>query len=197
MSNALYTGAPTRTASAPATAGYAAAAGLLARVLQAAAQGVGGEVFMLAMGEPVKIVDLARDLIQRPGLQVGRDVDPPIYKRLPMKHLVLSCQVGRRRLAAHTVLPVLLVALLAGCTFGQAPAPTPIPLLFTPPGAGPRRGGRACAPGVRRPARRSGRRAALWGPGGACYSARISSLARPAACRTSTCRAATRSSWTR
>ena len=27
------------------------------------------------------------------------------------------------------------VALLGGCTFGQAPAPTPIPLLFTPPGA--------------------------------------------------------------
>jgi multidrug efflux pump subunit AcrA (membrane-fusion protein) len=32
---------------------------------------------------------------------------------------------------------VLSVALLGGCTFGQAPEPTPIPLLFTTPGAMP------------------------------------------------------------
>jgi FlaA1/EpsC-like NDP-sugar epimerase len=44
-------------------------------VLQAAALGVGGEVFMLEMGEPIKIVDLARDLITLAGLQVGRDID--------------------------------------------------------------------------------------------------------------------------
>jgi FlaA1/EpsC-like NDP-sugar epimerase len=44
-------------------------------VLQAAAQGSGGEVFMLEMGEPVRIVDLARDLIQLSGLQVGHDID--------------------------------------------------------------------------------------------------------------------------
>lgn len=44
-------------------------------VLQAAALGQGGEVFMLDMGEPVKIVDLARDLIELSGLEVGRDID--------------------------------------------------------------------------------------------------------------------------
>jgi FlaA1/EpsC-like NDP-sugar epimerase len=44
-------------------------------VLQGAALSKGGEVFMLDMGEPVKIVDLARDLISLSGLQVGRDID--------------------------------------------------------------------------------------------------------------------------
>lgn len=44
-------------------------------VLQAAVLGSGGEVFLLNMGEPVKIVDLARDLIELSGLEVGRDID--------------------------------------------------------------------------------------------------------------------------
>ena len=44
-------------------------------VLQAAALGSGGELFMLDMGEPVRIVDLARDLIRLSGLQEGTDVE--------------------------------------------------------------------------------------------------------------------------
>jgi len=38
-------------------------------VLQAAAMGKGGEIFILDMGQPVRIVDLARDLIQLSGFQ--------------------------------------------------------------------------------------------------------------------------------
>ncbi len=43
-------------------------------VLQAAAIGRGGEVFVLDMGEPVRIMDLARDMIRLAGLTEGEDV---------------------------------------------------------------------------------------------------------------------------
>jgi FlaA1/EpsC-like NDP-sugar epimerase len=44
-------------------------------VLQAGALGQGGELFVLDMGEPVKISDLARDLIRLSGLEEGVDVE--------------------------------------------------------------------------------------------------------------------------
>jgi FlaA1/EpsC-like NDP-sugar epimerase len=44
-------------------------------VLQASALGHGGEVFVLDMGEPIRIVDLASDLVRLSGLEVGRDIE--------------------------------------------------------------------------------------------------------------------------
>ncbi|PKL93380.1 MAG: polysaccharide biosynthesis protein, partial [Gemmatimonadetes bacterium HGW-Gemmatimonadetes-1] len=41
----------------------------------AGAIGEGGEVFVLDMGNPVKIVDLATDLIRLSGLEVGKDIE--------------------------------------------------------------------------------------------------------------------------
>jgi FlaA1/EpsC-like NDP-sugar epimerase len=44
-------------------------------VIQAGAMGAGGEIFVLDMGEPVRIVDLARDMIRLSGLREGDDVE--------------------------------------------------------------------------------------------------------------------------
>ncbi len=44
-------------------------------VLQAGALGQHGEVFVLDMGEPVKVLDLATDMIRLSGLEVGADIE--------------------------------------------------------------------------------------------------------------------------
>lgn len=44
-------------------------------VLQAGSMAKGGEVFVLDMGEPVKIVDMANDLIELSGLKSGHDIE--------------------------------------------------------------------------------------------------------------------------
>jgi FlaA1/EpsC-like NDP-sugar epimerase len=44
-------------------------------VLQAAATGAGGQIFLLNMGEPVKIVDLARQMITLSGFRPDEDID--------------------------------------------------------------------------------------------------------------------------
>jgi FlaA1/EpsC-like NDP-sugar epimerase len=44
-------------------------------VLQASAMGKGGEVFVLNMGEQVRIQDLAEDLIRLSGLEPGKDIE--------------------------------------------------------------------------------------------------------------------------
>jgi FlaA1/EpsC-like NDP-sugar epimerase len=44
-------------------------------VLQAAALGDHGEVFVLDMGEPVRVFDLAMDLIRLSGLEPGSDIE--------------------------------------------------------------------------------------------------------------------------
>ena len=44
-------------------------------MLQAGTHGHGGEIFLLDMGEPVRIVDLARDMIRLSGLEPDEDIE--------------------------------------------------------------------------------------------------------------------------
>lgn len=44
-------------------------------VIQAGCMGAGGEIFVLDMGEPVRIVDLARDMIRLSGLREDEDIE--------------------------------------------------------------------------------------------------------------------------
>jgi FlaA1/EpsC-like NDP-sugar epimerase len=44
-------------------------------VLEAGAMGEGGEIFIFDMGKSIKIVDLAKKMVQLSGLEVGRDIE--------------------------------------------------------------------------------------------------------------------------
>lgn len=106
-------------------------------ILQAGALGKGGEVFLLDMGEPVKIVDLARDLIELSGLRPDVDIeiaftgvrpgeklfeellhDHEAYDRTPHPKIV----VGRFAPATPEALDRDLVTLRAMITSGDEPS---------------------------------------------------------------------------
>jgi len=56
-------------------------------VIQAGIIGNGGEILMLDMGEPVRIVDLAADMIRLSGLEVGEDIEIKIVGLRPGEKL--------------------------------------------------------------------------------------------------------------
>jgi FlaA1/EpsC-like NDP-sugar epimerase len=56
-------------------------------VIQAGAMGKGGEIFVLDMGEPVRILDLAHDMIRLSGLRVGDDIEVKIVGLRPGEKL--------------------------------------------------------------------------------------------------------------
>ena len=56
-------------------------------VLEAGAMGEGGEVFVFDMGEPVKIIDMAKKMIKLSGLEIGKDIDIEITGLRPGEKL--------------------------------------------------------------------------------------------------------------
>ncbi len=56
-------------------------------VMQAGAIGQGGEIFVLDMGEPVKILDLAYEMIRRNGLVIDKDIQVRITGMRPGEKL--------------------------------------------------------------------------------------------------------------
>lgn len=56
-------------------------------VIQAGALGKGGEVFVLDMGKPIKVLDLAKQMIRLSGLELGEDIDIKIIGLRPGEKL--------------------------------------------------------------------------------------------------------------
>lgn len=89
-------------------------------VIQAGAMGTGGDVFVLDMGEPVKIIDLAQRMITLQGLTVRDDKNPygdiaikttglrpgeKLYEELLIGDNVSATQHPRIRTANEVMLP--------------------------------------------------------------------------------------------
>lgn len=77
-------------------------------VLQAGAIGKGGEIFLLEMGDPIRIVDLAKNMIELSGLTVGEDIKIEYIGLRPGEKLHEELVIDGETVD-HTVVPKVLV----------------------------------------------------------------------------------------
>ena len=78
-------------------------------VIQAGAMGQGGEIFVLDMGEPVRIVDLARDMVRLSGLREGEDIEIQFTGIRPGEKLFEELHIDGET-HVHTKHPKIMVA---------------------------------------------------------------------------------------
>jgi FlaA1/EpsC-like NDP-sugar epimerase len=82
-------------------------------VLQAGAMGNGGEIFVLDMGEPVRIMDLARDTITLSGLKPGEDIDVVFTGIRPGEKLFEELEISEEQMT-RTRHPKIFIGMIAG-----------------------------------------------------------------------------------
>ncbi|WP_422126386.1 polysaccharide biosynthesis protein [Thioalkalivibrio sulfidiphilus] len=87
-------------------------------ILQATAMGEGGEIFVLDMGEPVRIVDLAREMIRLSGFEPDRDIEIHFVGLRPGEKLHEELFHAKECLAGTTN-PKILRAAARSVDFGQ------------------------------------------------------------------------------
>jgi len=83
-------------------------------ILQAAAIGSGSQLFLLDMGEPIKILDLAEDMIRLSGFEPGREIAIEISGIRPGEKLYEELSRGEEGLEAHPDHPKILVVEAGG-----------------------------------------------------------------------------------
>ncbi len=86
-------------------------------VLQAGAMGKGGEVFILDMGEPVRVMDLAAEMIRLSGLTPGKDIQIVITGTRPGEKLREILETDHERVI-KTTHPKIFIGRITPCADG-------------------------------------------------------------------------------
>ncbi len=79
-------------------------------VIQAGSLGKQGEIFVLDMGDPVKIADLAKDLIEQSGLVLGQDIDIEYTGLRPGEKLFEELLISEENGVRNTKYPKIFIA---------------------------------------------------------------------------------------